>query len=156
MGKGSTCPSGFAEPRVAPASRPAPVDLALWGLAGTSAALTAWFSLWDTPPSGSGLPHVDKLLHLVAYLVTSSLIYLAAVWRPGRGLGPLGRWATRLAILLAAVAGGTELLQGMLQRQVELLDWLAGLAGIGLAFAGGGLLRKRMEPVVTGQGPPVR
>jgi len=120
-----------------------PVDVVLWALACASAGLTAWFSLWNVPPTSTAFPHVDKVQHLVAYVVTSSLIFLAAVWRPGRGPGPFARWPAAVALLLVAGAGVVELLQAALEREAELWDWLAGTLGVALALAGTMWLRRR-------------
>jgi VanZ family protein len=107
--------------------------------------LTAWFSLVSVPPGASLFPHVDKLQHFLSYLVTSSLICLAGVWRPGRGSGLFGTQRRRLALASALIAGAgvIELVQLGVGREAEFADWAAGGAGIVLAFAGAERLRRR-------------
>jgi VanZ family protein len=120
--------------RIAFRNRADLVDLLLWSLTAASVALTLWLSLWSSPPGTDAFPHVDKLQHFVAYFVTSALLYLAGIWRPGRGDGPLAR--RRWQIFAAIVVGGgvIELLQSRSGRDMELGDWLAEVAAVTLAF----------------------
>ena len=108
------------------------VDALLWGLTIASALLTLWLSLGPVPPGTAAFPGADKLFHGFAYFVTTLLLLLAAVWRPGRGPGPLARvsWALIIAIVASGLA--VEVLQGALtaKREPELGDWLADAAGV--------------------------
>ena len=114
--------------------RTALIDRILWGLAGLSAALTAWFSLVGVPPGTSSISRVDKIQHFVAYLVTSALLFLAGVWRPGRGEGSLARYGAFLVVVLVLAAGVIELLQAVTGRDADPLDWIAGSVGIATAI----------------------
>jgi VanZ family protein len=117
-----------------PRTRTDIIDLLLWVLTAASIALTLWMSLWEHPPGTDAFPHVDKVQHFVAYLVTSMLVYLAGIWRPGRGDGPFVRW--RWPIFTAIVIGGAviEVLQSSSGRDMELGDWLAEVVAVTLAF----------------------
>ncbi len=108
------------------------VDLLLWALTFASAGLTLWLSLGPVPPGASAFPAADKVLHGVAYFLTTLLFLFAAVWRPGRGTGPLARFSP--IVLVAVIGAGllVEYLQGALtmRRGAELGDWVADMAGV--------------------------
>lgn len=120
-------------------------DRVLWGLAALSAGTTMWLSLWGVPPDPTSISNIDKVEHLAAYFVTSGLLFLAAVWRPGRGDGPWARYALALAVALVVAAGTIEALQAAVGRDPDVLDWLAGSAGIAAAFVVGSSFRGRAE-----------
>jgi VanZ family protein len=115
-----------------PATHGRLVDVLLWALTFASAGLTLWLSLGPVPPGASAFPASDKVFHAVAYFVTTLLLLFAAVWRPGRGPGPLARFAS--FVLLAVIASGlvVEFLQVALtaRRGAELGDWIADMAGV--------------------------
>ena len=108
------------------------VDTLLWALTFASAGLTLWLSLGPVPPGASAFPAADKVFHGVAYFVTTLLFLFAAVWRPGRGPGPLARFGP--LVLVAVIGAGllVEYLQGALttRRGAELGDWVADMAGV--------------------------
>jgi VanZ family protein len=108
------------------------VDVLLWVLTFASAGLTLWLSLGPVPPGASAFPSADKVFHGVAYFVTTLLFLFAAVWRPGRGPGPLARFG--VFVMLAVIGAGllVEFLQGALttRRGAELGDWIADMAGV--------------------------
>ena len=67
----------------------------------------------------------------MAYLVTTLLLLFAGVWRPGRGPGPLARFAPALIVVILVSGLLVELLQTILtaRRQAEFADWVADAAG---------------------------
>jgi VanZ family protein len=118
-----------------PARRAHHVDLVLWSIVVLSLASTVVLSFVEPP--GSGLGHgIDKVQHGLAYFVTMLAALLAAARRPGRGPGqfPRARWW----IAAGALAGGAliEILQSVstTNRQGDVRDWLAEVAGVGLAL----------------------
>jgi hypothetical protein len=117
-----------------PSRREHRLDLALWSIVALSIASTVVLSFVEPP--GAGLGHgIDKVQHALAYFVTMLTALLAAVWRPGRGPGPFpgARWL----IAAGALACGAiiEILQSVstTNRQGDVRDWLAEVAGVGLA-----------------------
>ena len=72
--------------------------------------------------------------HGLAYFVTSLLLLLAAVWRPGRGDGPFARWGVWVVGALIAAGAGIEVLQSLIGRDAELGDWIAEIVAVGLAW----------------------
>lgn len=125
-----------------PTSLPAPrreraVDVVLWALTIGSAGLTLWLSLGPVPPGTEAFPGADKVFHGLAYFVTTLLFLFAAVWRPGRGPGPLARFG--VYVILAVIGAGlvVEALQGALtaDREPELADWLAEVVAVAAAVA---------------------
>lgn len=121
------------------------VDAILWGLAAASASLTLLLSLGPVPPGSSAFPEADKVFHAIAYFVTTLLCLLAGVWRPGRGPGSLA--SVSWIVPAAALAGGAviEIMQGVItsEREPQLVDWLAEVAGVFLAVAAVSALRRR-------------
>ena len=113
------------------------VDLVLWALTIGSAGLTLWLSLGPVPPGTEAFPGADKVFHGLAYFVTTLLFLFAAVWRPGRGPGPLARFG--VYVILAVIGAGlvVEALQGALtaDREPELADWLAEVVAVAAAVA---------------------
>jgi VanZ family protein len=121
-------------------------DLLLWVLTALSAALTLVFSIGSVPPGANGFPHVDKVWHGLAYFTTSLLFLLAAVWRPGRGAGPLPQAAILFALLGITTGGVVEIAQGFTgTRDPELLDWVADSVGIIAALVVVVALRARSD-----------
>src|SRR3954467_604887 len=84
------------------------IDVVLWAAALVCAGLTLWWSVGSLPPEGRLFEGVDKLQHGLAYLVTSLLLFLAAVWRPGRGGGPFARGGVWVVAALIAAGAGIE------------------------------------------------
>ena len=129
------------------------IDVGLWTLSASSVALTLWLSL-DPVPAGAGmrLPGADKAFHGVAYFVTTLLLLYAGVWRPGRGPGPLARYALTLIAVIVGAGLLIELLQEMLtdKRELEFADWLADAAGALAAVIVHALVRRRGTEVQPG------
>jgi VanZ family protein len=109
-------------------------DVVLWAAAILCGLVTLWWSLVSLPPERHLFNGVDKLQHGLAYFVTSLLLLLAAVWRPGRGDGPFVRWAAWIAAALVAAGAGVEVLQSFIGRDAELGDWIAEIVAVALAF----------------------
>jgi VanZ family protein len=120
------------------------IDALLWGLAASSAALTLWLSLGPVPPGTGAFPGADKVFHGLAYFVTTLLFLFAAVWRPGRGPGPLARFAPALIVAIVCSGFVVELMQQVLTetRELEVADWLADAAGALAAAALHALIRR--------------
>jgi VanZ family protein len=133
-----------AGPTLDPAGREHRLDLMLWTVFAISIALTFVLSFVEPPASRFG-HGIDKAQHAFAYFVTMLAVLLAAVWRPGRGPGrfPAARWL----IAAGALAAGAliEVLQSAstTNRQGDVRDWLAEVAGVGLALIALGVLERR-------------
>jgi VanZ family protein len=138
---------------VSPHDRIRGLDAILWILAFFTAGLTIWLSLGPTPPGTSAFPDADKVWHSLAYFVTTSLLLLAAVWRPGRGRGPFPRmeWLLPAAMLMAGALIEYAQARFTTTRKGELADWLAEVAGVLLAVALNRVLRKRDALVDPGR-----
>jgi VanZ family protein len=115
-------------------SREALIDVALWTAALVCVCLTLWWSLVSLPPDRRLFPGIDKLQHGLAYFVTSLLLLLAGVWRPGRGDGPFARWGAWVPIVLIVAGGAIEVLQSFIGRDAELGDWVAEIVAVALAW----------------------
>ena len=124
-------------------ARTAAVDAALWVASAVCVGLTTWLSLIAVPPGTSSFAWIDKVQHFVAYLVTASVLYLAAVWRPGRGDGIASRRSGVTIVALLAAAVAVEIVQRSVGRDADLLDWLAGGTGIVIAFGAISYVRRR-------------
>jgi VanZ family protein len=110
------------------------IDLWLWFATAGCIALTLWLSLAAKPPGTSAFGGADKLEHALAYLVTSLLVLLVAVWRPGRGAGPLARWWWVVLAVMIAAGGAIEIIQSSVGRRAELADWGAEIVAVALAW----------------------
>jgi VanZ family protein len=110
------------------------VDIALWTTASALFTLSLVFS-WGPPPPSPSVSWFDKVWHFLGYGALCGTLLLAAVWRPGRGIGRFPRAAVGIALLVLALAWFTEALQGPFGRDFEPTDALADLAGIGVALA---------------------
>jgi len=88
------------------------------------------FVLTHTPPQQAPAPGInDKVAHMLAYAVLAGLIQ---IWRWMRVKDPARAGMTALAwCLLYGVAD--ELLQILVGRDCELLDWMADAAGAACA-----------------------
>ena len=117
----------------------------LWAAAFVCAFSTLWWSLVSLPPERHLFRDIDKVQHGLAYFVTSLLLLLAAVWRPGRGDGPFARWGAWVPAALIAAGAGIEVVQSFIGRDAELGDWLAEIVAVALAW---GLVRvwSRLQP----------
>ena len=115
-------------------SRETWIDVVLWAAAFVCAFLTLWWSLVSLPPERNLFRNIDKVQHGLAYFVTSLLLLLAAVWRPGRGDGPFARWGTWVPVALIAVGAGIEVLQSFIGRDADLGDWVAEIVAVALAW----------------------
>ena len=129
------------------------IDLGLWALAFLAAATTSYLSFGPSPPGANAFPGADKLMHATAYFVTVSFALLAGVWRPGRGEGPFARHAWVLLGGALAVGGGIELLQAMVGRDADVRDWVADLAGVGLAWLANRALKTWVPAAVVVEEP---
>jgi VanZ family protein len=121
------------------------IDVALWTASFGLLVLSFLFS-WGTPPEfGPDVDWVDKLWHFLGYGAFTGTLLLAAVWRPGRGTGRFPQAGLLVAGSVVAVAWLTEGLQAPFDRDVELLDAVADLAGVTAAFLGW-RVTQRMPP----------
>jgi hypothetical protein len=111
------------------------IDIALWLSAFVCGIVTLWLSLWAVPPGTTAFAGADKVEHAIAYFVTALLLLLAAVWRPGRGDGPLARWWWGVLASLVVVGGLVELIQTQIGREGEWKDWFAEIVAVALAWA---------------------
>jgi choline-glycine betaine transporter len=119
------------------------IDAVLWVATVACIGTTLYLSLAAVPP-GTHLFHgVDKVQHAVAYFVTSFLFLLAAVWRPGRGPGPLAHLEGWVTVGMIAMGGLIELVQARFGRDAELGDWLAEVGAVLLAWLVIRMLRRR-------------
>lgn len=98
-------------------------------------ALVSWFAFMPSTPQ-HGLPHLDKLRHLLAF---ASLALVAALgWPPS--------WSTKVRIVGGLMLYGLfiELMQTQLPtRTGSIGDWLADAIGIGLGLLLHQALRRR-------------
>jgi VanZ family protein len=126
-------------------ARDAWIDVVLWAAAILCGLVTLWWSLVSLPPERHLFKGIDKLQHGLAYFVTSLLLLLAAVWRPGRGDGPFARWGVWVVAALIAAGAGIEIWQSYIGRDAELGDWIAEIVAVGLAW---GVVRvwSRLQP----------
>jgi VanZ family protein len=108
-------------------------DRILWVAAGLCIAVTLWLSLVEVPPGTSAFGGADKVEHAFAYFVTSLLLLLAAVWRPGRGDGVLAPWTWWVLGAMVLAGGAVEIVQSFVGREAELADWLAEIVAVVLA-----------------------
>lgn len=88
-------------------------------------AFCSWFLLREITPKPPPFPHFDKLLHATGFI--------------GLTFSGLKGYPSKPAWILACMAiygAGTEALQGMLTitRDASLLDWLADMAGVLVAY----------------------
>jgi VanZ family protein len=153
-------------------TREARIDVVLWAATVASAFVTLWWSLVQLPPARSlfralwwslvSLPserHLfrffDKLEHGLGYFVTTLLLLLVAVWRPGRGDGPFARWGVWVPIVLIAAGGAIEVVQSTIGRDMQVGDWIAEIIAVALAW---GLLAvwKRLDAPRTESRSPTR
>jgi len=110
------------------------IDVALWAAAILCGLATLWWSFVSLPPERHLFKGIDKLQHGLAYFVTSLLLLLAAVWRPGRGDGPFARWAPWVLGALIAAGAAIEVLQSFIGRDAELGDWIAEIVAVAVAW----------------------
>ena len=133
-------------------TREARIDVFLWAATCVCAFVTLWWSLAQLPPARElfralwwslvSLPserHLfrffDNIEHGLAYFVTSLLLLLVAVWRPGRGDGPFAKWGVWVPVALIALGGAIELLQSHIGRDAQMGDWVAEIIAVALAWA---------------------
>ena len=107
------------------------IDLALWLLTTVLAAVTLAFSFGFSPPAGEAFIWADKFGHGLMYFATFFCFLLAAVWRPGRGDGPLPESGLYLAVAFVAAGLVVELLQEVttVDRHAQLGDVLSEIIG---------------------------
>lgn len=134
------------------------VDLVLWAAAFLCAGATLWLSVVAVPPGTAAFGGADKVEHALAYLVTTLLVLLAAVWRPGRGDGPLARWWWVVLVTMVVAGGAVEMVQSVVGREAELADWVAEIVAVSLAWVVLVVWRRRVAglsvPGATGGGDP--
>jgi VanZ family protein len=96
--------------------------------------IVSYLMLIELPPKDGGIPHIDKIQHMLVFMWLTMIGQLA--YKPYR------YW---LAAALVLYAASTELLQGMLTitRLASVNDWLADICGIAIAMAMFNLLKKR-------------
>ena len=117
------------------------VDAALWVAFGVSVGVLVWFSVLAIPPTPSSSAG-DELLHALAYAVTFGVLLLAAVWRPGRGDGPLVSKEMLLVASALVLGGVLELVQAAVGRDPSLLDAAADASGVAVAWVAHRTLRR--------------
>ena len=110
-------------------SRERLIDVCLWMAAAALLAADLWLSL-GPPPEEVARVVSDKLLHAGAWAATASAFLLAAVWRPGRARGPYPAAAPLIVVVGCILAAGIEPAQGLVGRETEVLDAVAGIAGV--------------------------
>jgi VanZ family protein len=110
------------------------IDLGLWAAAVLCGVVTLWLSLGAVPPGTQIFSGADKVEHALAYLVTTLLVLLAAVWRPGRGDGPFARWWWAVLVAMVLAGGAIEIVQSFVGREAELADWVAEIVAVTLAW----------------------
>ena len=119
------------------------IDAVLWAAAILCGAVTLWLSFWAVPPGTSAFRGADKAEHALAYFVTTLLVLLAAVWRPGRGEGVLWRWRVWVVVGMVVAGGMVEVVQSSVGRDGELNDWLAEIVAVALAVGAVWWVRSR-------------
>jgi VanZ family protein len=119
------------------------IDAVLWAAAILCGALTLWLSFWVVPPGTSAFGGADKAEHALAYFVTTLLVLLAAVWRPGRGEGVLWRWRVWVVAGMVVAGGVVEVVQASVGRDGEVADWLVEVVAVALAVVAVSWMRSR-------------
>jgi len=121
------------------------IDAALWALTLVCAGLTLWLSFGPMLPAAGAFPGVDKVEHGAAYFATSLSFFLAAVWRPGRGRGPLHAWRWWLVVAVILAGGLVEIGQSAFTawRKADFWDWLSEYIAVLLAAGIVGALEGR-------------
>jgi hypothetical protein len=87
----------------------------------------------------------DLVLHVLAYAPTMFLLLLAAVWRPGRGSGPIPGGAVWIGLALVGLGIALELVQGLQivpGREGDAPDAAANAAGVAAGATLWAILRK--------------
>lgn len=119
------------------------VDALLWVASVALMVALVILSLIPQPPIGGPRP-TDLLLHVAAYAPTTFMLLLAAVWRPGRGMGPFPNSAVAVIValmVLGAALEGAQALGWAGPRQGEVTDVIANVVGVGTGGLGWRLLR---------------
>ncbi|MCW9043419.1 MAG: VanZ family protein [Pseudopelagicola sp.] len=93
--------------------------------------LIAYLTLTDAPNGPGGLPHLDKLYHLIAFFC---LVLPCALFHQRSLI-----WLIPSAISLA---GLIEIIQPYVGREGDWLDFFADIVGVGLGFLLGHTLRR--------------
>jgi VanZ family protein len=110
------------------------VDGALWLLTAVCFAEIMDWSIKPHPDLPFGFTHADKAYHALAYAALTFSLLLAAVWRPGRGAGPVAhaRW-----IMAATIGLGVslEVIQGFVGRDPDVADAMMNAFGAFLAYS---------------------
>jgi len=105
----------------------------------TALAVTSVLLLIELAPSKGGYPHTDKIIHLLIFLVLSTLGYLA-----------FPKQRTIVILGLAFYGAIAEVLQHLLTvtRKASLMDWAADIAGILLCCLVFYLLKKTSKHLI--------
>ena len=108
------------------------VDALLWAAVAGLSALTVLFSIRHVAPDIDGFSGADKIGHGVMYFAVLVPLLFAAVWRPGRGDGPLPNGLPWLALGLIVIGIAMEGVQVTFfpSRSAELLDVVAEALGV--------------------------
>jgi hypothetical protein len=111
------------------------VDVLLWCAALGWVAATIAYSLGPAPQALNAFPLADKVLHAIAYAGITLLWLLAAVWRPGRGPGPIPEDGAAVVICAVLLGVAIEVAQHFVDRSADMLDGVADAVGalVGLA-----------------------
>ena len=140
------------------------IDAALWALTLLCAGLTLSWSFGPSAPGADAFPGADRVGHGIAFFATSLSFLLAAVWRPGRGRGPLHAWRWALVAALIVLGGLVEIGQSAFTetREAEFWDWFCELiaiflaAGIVAALEGHASANTQIDDVPTLPSPGIR
>ena len=108
------------------------VDALLWAAVAGLSALTVLFSIRHVAPDIDGFSGADKIGHGAMYFAVLVPLLFAAVWRPGRGDGPLPNGLPWLALALIGIGIAMEGVQVTFfpSRSAELLDVVAEALGV--------------------------
>ena len=117
------------------------VDAVLWTAALAVLGAVVFLSVGPGGPR-TGIFAADKLWHALSSAALTGSWLLAAAWRPGRGPGRFPGAALSIVVGAAVLGGVLELLQGIVGRSADPLDWLADVAGITGALGAWVLLRR--------------
>ena len=102
---------------------------ALW-----AALIVVLTSIPSPPDAPGGIPHLDKVVHLV--------LYAGLGWLAARAVGTRNPRALALVVLAIAVfAGVDEWHQQFLVRDADLIDWIADTVGASFGIAAASRVR---------------
>ena len=105
----------------------------IWTLAALALIATLWFS-FGAPAHVNRYLGSDKVAHAIAYAVDTLLLLFAVVWRPS-GSPPVVWRMAPILVAVVALGGVVEVVQGVVGRDAQILDWIADSAGVVVATA---------------------